>query len=104
MLEQSKVKGGYGAVDNDLGSQITDSKFAVYTCEINLKFRLIEERQVIYNRELLLERLLDAISCRADQYLEPIESNVKTQELSDMEASPQMRRQLIWLRNSKNIS
>lgn len=57
------------AVDNNLDGQITDSEFAVYTCEINLKFRLIEERRVIYNREQLLERLLDAISCRADHTL-----------------------------------
>ncbi|HEY9626698.1 MAG TPA: Npun_R1517 family heterocyst differentiation transcriptional regulator [Coleofasciculaceae cyanobacterium] len=87
-------------MDNNLESQITEPKFAVYTCEINLKFRLIEEKQVIYNRAQLLERLLDAISCGADQYLEPIAADVQALEIPDLEASPQMRRQLILLRNS----
>lgn len=80
--------------------QSFNSEFAVYDCEIRLKFRLIEEKQVLSNREQLLEMLLDAFSYGADDYLESIQAEVETNEISEVEASPQMRRQLIRLRNS----
>lgn len=85
---------------NSLEQQPFSSEFAVYDCEIRLKFRLIEEKQMINNREQLLEMLLDAFSYGADEYLEPVQTCVETHEVPEMEASPQMRRQLIRLRNS----
>lgn len=90
-------------MNSNLDRQAVSPEFAVYDCEIHLKFRLIEEKQVIRTREQLLELLLDAFSYGADEYMEPLDADVKTQELSDMEASPQMRRQLIRLRNSRDL-
>jgi Npun R1517 len=91
-------------MNSKLDRQTISSEFAVYDCEINLKFRLIEEKRVICNREQLLELLLDAFSYGADEFLEPSVAEIKTQEVPDVEASPQMRRQLIRLRNSRDIA
>jgi hypothetical protein len=91
-------------MNSNLDRQSIPSEFAVYDCEIRLKFRLIEDKQVIRNREELLEILLDAFSYGADEYMESLEAEVETQELADVEASPQMRRQLIRLRNSRDIA
>lgn len=85
---------------NSLEQQPSSSEFAVYDCEIRLKFRLIEERQTLSNREQLLEVLLDAFSYGADEYLEPEVTHVEAKPVPEVEASPQMRRQLIRLRNS----
>ncbi|HEY9639477.1 MAG TPA: Npun_R1517 family heterocyst differentiation transcriptional regulator [Coleofasciculaceae cyanobacterium] len=90
-------------MNSNLDRQPITSEFAVYDCEIRLKFRLIEDKQVILNREELLEILLEAFSYGADEYMEPLAAAVETQELPDVEASPQMRRQLIRLRNSREI-
>lgn len=79
----------------------TNSEFAVYDCEIRLKFRLVEEKHVLHDREQLLEMLLDAFSYGSDEYLEAIDAQVETSEVPETEASPQMRRQLIRLRNSR---
>jgi hypothetical protein len=90
---------------NSLGQQSLSSEsseFAVYECEIRLKFKLIEEKKILNNREQLLELLLDAFSYGADEYLEPIQTYVDAQEVLETNASPQMRRQLIRLRNSGN--
>lgn len=76
----------------------------VYECEIKLKFRLIEEKAVLSDRDKLLDMLLEAFIIGADEYLEPLQSCVKTQEISDLEASPQMRRQLMRLRNSSDLT
>lgn len=84
---------------NSAEYQSTNSEVSVYDCEVHLKFRLIEEKGALVNREELLDHLLDAFTCGADDYLEPIQIHVKAQEVSEMEASPQMRRQLIRLRN-----
>ncbi|MBD2326596.1 Npun_R1517 family heterocyst differentiation transcriptional regulator [Alkalinema sp. FACHB-956] len=75
----------------------------VYECEVHLKFRLIEERGVLSNRDQLLEMLLDAFSCGSDEFLEPLQVAVNAQEVSEVQASPKMRRQLIRLRNSKDL-
>lgn len=80
----------------------TPSEIGVYECEVRLKFRLIEEKGALSNPEQLLEFLLDAYACGPDEYLESIEADVKTEEISEVAASPQMRRQLIRLRNSKD--
>lgn len=84
--------------------QSVDSEFAVYECEIRLKFRLIEEKHVLSDREQLLEMLLDAFSYGTDEYLEALDAQVETAEIPETEASPHMRRQLIRLRNSREIS
>lgn len=86
-----------------LEQQPTNSEFAVYDCEIRLKFRLIEEKRVLHDREQLLEMLLDAFSYGSDEYLEAVDTQVETSEVPEIEASPQMRRQLIRLRNSREI-
>ncbi|MER3434695.1 MAG: hypothetical protein C4288_15045 [Leptolyngbya sp. ERB_1_1] len=80
---------------------VTTPEVGVYECEVRLKFRLIEEKDVLSNPEQLLEFLLDAYSCGADEFLEPVEAQVKAEEISEFTASPQMRRRLIRLRNSK---
>lgn len=85
---------------NSLEPQPFSPEFAVYDCEVRLKFRLIEEKQTLSNREQLLELLLDAFSYGADEYLEPVQALVEAQEVPEIEASPEMRRQLIRLRNS----
>jgi Npun R1517 len=79
----------------------TPAEVGVYDCEIHLRFRLVEEKGVILDREHLLEVLLDAFICGTDDYMEPLQVEVNAEELAELEASPQMRRQLIRLRNSK---
>ncbi len=74
----------------------------VYECEIHLKFRLVEEKRALKDREQLLEMLLEAFTCGSDEYMEPIQVEVEAQEISEIAASPEMRRQLIRLRNSKD--
>jgi hypothetical protein len=76
----------------------------VYECEVRLKFRLIEEKGVLDERSQLLEQLIDAFAYGADEYMEPIQVEVTAQEVSELAASPQMRRQLIRLRNSSDLS
>ena len=72
----------------------------VYECEIHLKFRLIEDKAVFSDRGDLLNFLIESFMIGADDYLEPLQSAMTTQEVSDLEASPEMRRQLMRLRNS----
>lgn len=82
----------------------------VFDCEIHLKFRLLEEKDMLIDtqtasgREQLLEILLDAFVCGADEYLEPLHVHVEAQEVTEVKASPQMRRQLIRLRNSNDLA
>jgi hypothetical protein len=76
-----------------------ESQVGVYECEVTLKFRIIEEDRVMQNRERLLELLIDAFSYGSDEFVEPIESEVEITEISEVLASPLMRRQLIRLRN-----
>lgn len=85
----------------DLEYQPANPEVGVYECEIHLKFRLLEEKGVLNDRERLLELLIDAFTCGTDDYMEPIEIEVDAQEISEVQASPQMRRRLIRLRNSK---
>lgn len=75
----------------------------IYECEIHLKFNLLEEGGAITDRGQLLELLLDAFLCGADEYLEPIQVEAKASPISELAASPQMRRQLIRLRNSRAL-
>ncbi len=76
----------------------------VYECEIHLKFRLIEEKCALSDREELLDFLIEAFTTGADEYMEPLQACVKTQEVSELDASPQMRRQLMRLRNSSELA
>ena len=76
----------------------------VYECEIHLKFRLIEEKCALSDRDKLLELLIDAFTVGGDDYLETLHTCVKTQEISELDASPQMRRQLMRLRNSSDLA
>lgn len=89
---------------NSLEYQPANSEVGVYDCEIHLKFRLIEEKKALGDRERLLEMLLDAFSCGADEYLETTHVHVQAQEVPEMSASPQMRRQIIRLRNSRELT
>lgn len=82
--------------------QSKKTEVSIYECEIHLKFRLIEEKCVLSDRNDLLELLIEAFTIGADEYMEPLEADVNTQEISDLEASPQMRRQLMRLRNSSD--
>ncbi len=76
----------------------------VYECEIHLKFRLIEDKAVFSDRGDLLDFLIESFMIGADEYLEPLQSCVTTQEISDLKTSPQMRRQLMRLRNSSELA
>lgn len=89
---------------SSLKCQPVNPEVSVYDCEIHLKFRLIEEKNALRDRDKLLELLLDAFSCGADEYLEHVHVHVEAEEVSEVEASPQMRRQLIRLRNSTDMA
>lgn len=71
----------------------------IYDCEVKLRFRLIEDKAILDDRDRLLELLLDAFACGSDEYLEPTYTYADVKEVSEIQASPQMRRQLIRLRN-----
>ena len=79
------------------------SPVVIYECDVQLKFRMIEEKNLPTDREELLELLLDAFGYGSDEYLEPLQVAVNVAEVSEVEASPEMRRQLIRLRNSKDL-
>jgi Npun R1517 len=76
----------------------------VYECEVHLKFRMIEEGQLPTDREELLEMLLEAFGYGGDDYLEPMQVTVAAEPVAEVSASPAMRRQLIRLRNSKDLA
>ena len=84
--------------------QTANVELGVYECEIHLKFRLIEERCTFRDRDELLDLLIEAFTTGADEYMEPLQSRVKTQEIQELDASPQMRRQLMRLRNSSELA
>ena len=89
---------------DSLEHQPAEFEVGVYECEIHLKFRLIEEKGALSEREQLLEQLIDAFTCGTDEYLEPIQVLVNAVEISELQASPQLRRQLIRLRNSNELA
>jgi hypothetical protein len=76
----------------------------VYECEVRLKFRLIEEKGALDQKARLLEVLIDAFAYGSDDYLEPIQVEAMATEICELAASPQMRRQLIRLRNSNELA
>lgn len=73
----------------------------VYECEVKLKFRVLEESLTECDREQLLKLLVDAFAYGSDEFLEALHTEVDIQEVSALEASPEMRRQLIRLRNAR---
>ncbi|XGB42434.1 MAG: Npun_R1517 family heterocyst differentiation transcriptional regulator [Nodosilinea sp. LVE1205-7] len=75
------------------------AQVGIYECEITLKFRFLEENQVIDNRDRLLEVLVDAFSYGNDEFVEALDSHVNVVQVPEVDASPLMRRQLIRLRN-----
>lgn len=77
-----------------------DQQLGVYECELKLKFRLIEENLTACDRESLLHMLVDAFAYGSDEYLESLQTEISVQELEEIKASPQMRRQLMRLRNA----
>ena len=89
---------------HELECQPTSSDIGVYECEVRLKFRLIEEKGALDDRDNLLELLLDAFACGADEYLEQIQAEATVEAVSEVQASPKMRRRLIRLRNSKELA
>lgn len=89
---------------HDVEFQPTNVEVGVYECEIHLKFRLIEEKGVLNDRDKLLEMLIEAFACGSDEFMEPIQIEVEAQEIPEIKASPQMRRRLIRLRNSKELT
>jgi hypothetical protein len=86
------------------GSPHEAIEVGVYECEVHLKFRLVEEKGVLTDREQLLEMLIDAYLSGSDEYMEPLQSTVDVQEMDETDASPQMRRQLMRLRNSRDLN
>lgn len=84
-------------------SSTSSSELGVYECEIHLKFRLVEEKSAFVNRDQLLELLLDAFSYGSDEYMEPTQVEVSAQEVCELLASPQMRRQLMRLRSFSDV-
>jgi len=77
------------------------SDVGVYTCEVHLTFRLVEEKAAMaVESDQLLELLLEALSCGQDDCLESLDTQVNVSETPETEASPRMRRQLMRLRNS----
>ena len=87
---------------SSLPAQDAQLDVGIYDCEVHLKFKLIEEQGLLTDREHLLEFLLDALSCGSDEYLEMLSVQTKAEEVPDTDASAEMRRQLIRLRNSKS--
>jgi hypothetical protein len=85
-----------------LPRQINSVEVGVYECEIHLKFRLIEEKSLLSDRDKLLEVLLDVLTEGSDEFLEMLQQAVKIHETSELKASPQMRRQLMRLRNAND--
>ncbi|ESA33529.1 heterocyst differentiation inhibitor [Leptolyngbya sp. Heron Island J] len=78
----------------------------IYECEVHLKFRIIENELSLDSTDnsALIETLVDAYSYGEDEYLESLESQINIQEIAALEASPEMRRQLIRLRNSRKLA
>jgi chaperonin GroEL (HSP60 family) len=88
------------SLEQTLVEHSSDDAIAIYDCEINLKFRLIENAEILQDREQLLQILLDAFGYGNDEYLETTHSQTHIKQVAEMDASPQMRRQLMRLRNT----
>jgi hypothetical protein len=78
---------------------LPEPQVGVYECAITLKFRILEDSHVMTDQDHLLELLIDAFSYGSDEFVEQLDSQVEVSEVSEIQASPLMRRQLIRLRN-----
>ncbi|CCH65691.1 hypothetical protein RINTHM_12310 [Richelia intracellularis HM01] len=83
-----------------LSPQANPIEVGVYECDIHLKFRFIEERSLLSDRDQLLQVLLEMITDDSDEFLDMLDQVIKVREASELSASPSMRRQLMRLRNS----
>jgi len=91
-------------MDSSTNLPSSDGDVGIYECEVKLKFRIIEEQLTMTNKEQLVATLVDAFAYGSDEYLEALDSQVAIQQLQDVaQASPEMRRQLIRLRNSSRL-
>lgn len=84
--------------DNQIPAEV-----GLYECEVRLRIRIIEERLSMENQDDLLALLLDALSYGSDEYLETLDSQVAVKKLNELQATPEMRQQLIRLRNSQSL-
>lgn len=100
MVNSRLTRMTYGSSNPNQVIRHTPQAVGVYECEVKLKFRLLEESLAQCDREQLLQLLLDAFTYGSDEYLESLDTDVAVQEVSELEASPEMRRQLIRLRNA----
>ncbi|MGA0201282.1 MAG: Npun_R1517 family heterocyst differentiation transcriptional regulator [Prochlorotrichaceae cyanobacterium] len=72
----------------------------VYDLEINLRVRLIEDDTTVNgDPDGLLDMVLNMLCCGGDEDLETTTAEIKAQLVSEMEASPKMRKQLLLARN-----
>jgi hypothetical protein len=78
----------------------------IYECEVRLKFQIVEDKLFIHecDQSMLIASLVDAYSYGDDDHLEHLESHIDISEVQAIEASPEMRRQLIRLRNSSKFT
>ncbi|MEM0981433.1 MAG: Npun_R1517 family heterocyst differentiation transcriptional regulator [Cyanobacteria bacterium P01_H01_bin.58] len=90
----------YSSLNANRASQHPPQPIGVYECEVKLKFRLLEENLADCEPEQLLQILVDAFAYGSDEYLETMEANAEVQTVAEIDASPEMRRQLIRLRNA----
>ena len=83
-----------------------DQNVNIYECEVHLKFRIIEDKVAMDERDqsALIEALIDAYTYGDDEYLESLESQININEISSLDASPSMRRQLIRLQNLRKLA
>ncbi|MBE9064436.1 Npun_R1517 family heterocyst differentiation transcriptional regulator [cf. Phormidesmis sp. LEGE 11477] len=90
---------------NSSTNPLPDNDVGIYECEVRLKFRIIEEQLTMTDTDQLVETLVDAFAYGSDEYLEALDSQVAVQQVQDVaKVSPEMRRQLIRLRNSNRLS
>lgn len=90
-------KQSYKRLNKEVSVEVPE--VGVYECEINLKFRLIEEKSLLRDREQILTVLLEALAEGSDDFIEMLQQVVKVHQTTELKASPQMRRQLMRLYN-----
>ncbi|MDJ0618960.1 MAG: Npun_R1517 family heterocyst differentiation transcriptional regulator [Calothrix sp. MO_192.B10] len=83
-----------------LPRQVNPIEVGVYECDIHLKFRFIEEKSLLGDRDQLLQVLLEALADGSDEFVDMLHQAIKVREASELTATPEMRRQLMRLRNS----
>lgn len=82
-------------------NQSLESQVSVFECEIKLQFRIIEEQAILQDPDQLIEMLIEAFACGGDEFIEALGSDISVENVPETNASPNMRRQLMRLRNAK---